>query len=94
MVVARASRMDLASSLKRNTFLTLGVRSRAGLRCNLNFQCQRDIRALREIQINFDVEGILAPCGKASTSTSVVYGVGTLVETLKLSLHPNANPLI
>ena len=28
MVVARASGMDLASSLKKNTFLTLGVRPR------------------------------------------------------------------
>ena len=30
MVVARASGMDLASSLKRNTFLTLGVRPVGG----------------------------------------------------------------
>ena len=30
MVVARASGMDLASSLKRNTFLTLGVRPAGG----------------------------------------------------------------
>ena len=30
MVVARASGMDLASSLKRNTFLTLGVCSVGG----------------------------------------------------------------
>ena len=31
MVVARASGTDLASSLKRNTFLTLGVRPAGGL---------------------------------------------------------------
>ena len=30
MVVARASGMDLASILKRNTFLTLGVRPAGG----------------------------------------------------------------
>ena len=31
MVVARASGMDLASILKRNTFLTLGVRPAGGV---------------------------------------------------------------
>ena len=32
MVVARASGMDMASILKRNTFLTLGVRPVGGVR--------------------------------------------------------------
>ena len=43
------------------------------VRIRTQFQWQRDIRALVQIPTNFDVNGRLAPYGKDSNSTSVIY---------------------